>query len=85
MADFYNSLMKRREVIAMLSSNGNPGNVQSSKFVADNFKVAEDLISIKKIENNYGSKDFRIHAFVYDSVEDKTRIEPKLKEVKKTA
>ena len=82
MADFYNSLLKRREVIAILSSIGNPGIVQSSKFISEKFKVGEDVISVKRIENNYGSKEFSVHAFIYDSLDDKAKVEPKLKEVK---
>ncbi len=85
MAEFYNSLLKRMEVKAMLNSVGNPGTAKSSKFIAENFKVGEDVVSVKKIENNYGSNEFIIHAFIYDSLGDKVKVEPKLKEVKKAS
>jgi ribosomal protein S24E len=75
----YNSLLKRKEVTAVFASPSNPGFAHSTKFIADHFKVAEDIISIKRIENNYGSREFRVHAFVYDSVDDKLKTEPKVK------
>lgn len=83
MNEFYNSLLKRKEVTATLSSASNPGFAFSTKFIAEHFKVGEDVVSIKKIENNYGSREFRVFAFVYDTVDAKSKTEPKIKEAKK--
>ena len=82
MKEFYNSLLKRKEVVAVFSSASNPGFAHSTKFIADHFKVGEDVVAIKKIENNYGSREFRVSAFVYDSSSDRSKTEPKVKEKK---
>jgi len=82
--DFKNTLLKRREVEASVDSVKNPGFDIVRKDIAEHYKVAEDLILINNIRGNFGSHNFFIDAFIYNSVEDKNSITPK-KKVKKEA
>ncbi len=81
--EFNNKLLKRKEVEVSQKYGGNPGLALVLKDVAVHFKVQEDLVVIKRINSQFGSDSFLIQAFVYDSVKDKERIEPKKKEKKK--
>ncbi len=74
-----NKLLKRDEITAILVEQGNPGLNKARLLLADELKVAEELISLKAVRSKFGSNEFTIEAFVYDSVEDKQSIEPKPK------
>lgn len=80
--DFKNGLLKRRELIVNLKSESNPGMQGAIKAIAAGFKSEEDKVAVKKIDSQFGSDNFIITAFIYDSVESKTRIEPKIKQKK---
>jgi len=81
--DFRNELLKRREIHGILMSEKNPGLDIARREVAGKFKVGEENVALKFVKNNFGSNEFLIEAFVYDSVEDLLRVEPKKKEKKK--
>ena len=74
-----NKLLKRDEITAILVKQGNPGLNKARSLLATELKVAEDLISLKSVRSKFGSNEFTIEAFVYDSVENKQRIEPQPK------
>jgi ribosomal protein S24E len=80
--DFRNELLKRREVGFAFSAEKNPGSDFARKKVAEKFKVGEEKIAVKLLKNNFGSNDFLVEAFVYDSANDLLMIEPKKKEKK---
>jgi len=78
-----NNLLKRNEIIAILVEQSNPGLDKARSLLASEFKVAEELIALKAVHSKFGSNEFTIEAFVYDSIEDKQRIEPQPKAVPK--
>lgn len=83
--DFKNGLLKRREIVIEIKHGENPGNEGSRKMIAEQLKADESLIAIKKVEGNFGSDNFVIEAFIYDSAEARDKIEPKKKEKKANA
>jgi ribosomal protein S24E len=78
-----NNLLKRKEVLISLPSNSNPGFENSKRHLSEKFKTQVDNIAIKSVKNNFGANEFLVEAFLYDSLVDKERIEPKPKEKKK--
>lgn len=81
--DNKNSLLKRREIKFVMESVSNPGFENSKNVLAEKVKTEKENIAIKFIKNNYGTRDFVIEAFIYDSKQDREKIEPKVKEKKK--
>ena len=77
-----NELMKRNEMGVILESNGNPSYENVTKLIADNYKVKEDTIVINTIKSRFGRNTFLIDFYIYDNVESKMNIEPKIKEKK---
>lgn len=78
-----NNLLKRKEVNLKLNSASNPGFEESKKSVAEKFKAELDNIAVKRVINNFGTNEFFIEAFIYESLQDKERVEPKPKQKKK--
>lgn len=74
-----NNLLKRKEVVFVLESEKNPGFSVVKEKVVHGFKTHDDHVAIKSIKNNFGTHQFVIEAFVYDTKEDKERIEPRVK------
>ena len=81
--DIKNNLLKRREIKLVMNADSNPGFEGAKKAVLSQIKTPEENIAIKFVKNNFGTKEFLIEVFVYDSVEDKMRIEQKPKVKKK--
>ena len=77
--DFKNNLLKRREVTFVIEANSNPGLAEAQKVLIQEMNTPEDTIVIKSLKNNYGSKEFIVDAFIYDSKTQKDLIEPKTK------
>jgi len=78
-----NELLKRREILVALESESNPGLENSKKSLAEKFKAEFDSIAVKHIKNNFGTNEFLIEAFIYESQADKEKIEPRIKPKKK--
>lgn len=81
--DLRNDLLKRREVKLVVESNSTPSFESSTKMISEKFKAAEDSIVVKGIYGKFGHNTFLIESMIYDSVNDKDRVEPKKKEKKK--
>ena len=79
-----NFLLKRKEVVVVGSYNVNPGFVKVKEDIAKKFDASQEVIVVKGIHGNFGSHEFLIDAFIYDSVKDMEMVEPK-KKVKKVA
>jgi len=79
-----NNLLKRKEILAVITSESNPGFENSKRKIAEKFKTDVEKIAIKSLKNNFGTNDFIINAFIYESTQDKEYVEPKPK-AKKTA
>ena len=78
-----NELLKRNEVKGIVTSNGNFGFENAMKTIIEKLKAAEENVVIKNVKSKFGRDTFLIEALIYDSVEDKVKIEPKVKEKKK--
>jgi len=81
--DTRNDLLKRREVQFSIEHETNPGTEHAKDHLAKNTKSEADQIAIKFLKNNFGTNEFLVEAFIYDSMEDRERIEPKPKVKKK--
>jgi ribosomal protein S24E len=75
-----NELLKRKEFVVEITLASNPGSAHATKLISDHYKVAEDVVIVKKLRNVYGSHSLMINAFIYDSKEAKDKIEPRKKE-----
>jgi len=80
--EFDNRLLKRKEVEVSKQYDSNPGFAKVSEDIVKHLNVKEEVIVIKKINSYFGSNNFLIDVFIYDSSTDKERIEPKKKEKK---
>lgn len=83
-SDFNNSLLKRREIVAVLDSDSNPGFSRVLEEIVKKFNVSVENVAIKKIVSGFGESSFVVEFFIYESAQDKEKIEPK-KKVKKGA
>lgn len=79
MKDSYNKLLKRREVDIIIETEKNPGFERATATIAEQFKVDPQVIALKAVRNNFGTRKFILKAYIYDSVDDKTRLEPRKK------
>lgn len=76
-----NKLLFRTEVQGELNfEKATPSYAELIKELAAKLNVNEDLIAVQKIKTLFGSTSARFLANIYDSKENKERIEPKRKE-----
>jgi len=81
--DKESQLLHRHEMIIEVDYEKTPpSNKEAAAFVASQKKVDEARVVIKKIAPVYGTKKSIIYANVYDSVDAKLKVEPKIKEKK---
>ena len=73
--EFNNDLLKRKEMVVVKEYESNPGFEKVRSDVTQKFKVDADTISIKKIDNNFGSNNFNIELFIYNSADDLKKVE----------
>ncbi|RMD66116.1 hypothetical protein D6817_04770 [Candidatus Pacearchaeota archaeon] len=79
LSDLRNELLKRREIVVSFVSESNPGFANSLKKIVGEFNVPEENVVVRSVRNNFGTREFVVEAFIYDSPQDKERIEPKKK------
>lgn len=79
----YNPLLGRHEVMVSFESIGSPSKLIASGEVAKKHGVDAEKVVVRNVKNSYGSQTFIIDAFIYDSVETRDKVEPKIR-VKKT-
>ena len=77
--DKKNELFSRREIVFELEVDVTPSKADALKIVVEQTKAPEDFIVVKNVLGKFGSKVFKIVAFVYDSKEIKEEIEPRRK------
>ena len=65
-----------------MEASSNPGFEKALNLIAQQFKAKEDSIVIKTLKSKFGRNTFLIDAFIYDSIRDKSLIEPR-KKIKK--
>ncbi len=77
--EFRNDLLKRKEIQFLVEAPKNPGFAQVQNDCAHHFKVEADRVAVKKISSSFGSDKFMAEVFIYDTVADKEKGEPKPK------
>ena len=77
-----NPLFGREEIVFEIEQQKTPSFAESEELLQNELKLDKNAIAIKQIKGLFGYKRFRVKAFLYDSNEEKQRIEPK-KKVKK--
>lgn len=77
--DFDNKLLKRREMIVSVQAEKNPSMSEALDIVSSEGKSEKDLVAIRSIRNSFGTDNFEIEAFVYQTKDLKARYEPKPK------
>ena len=80
--EFENKLLKRKEVLVSEKYDSNPGIEKVSEEISKQFSVDKGQIVVRRIISEFGKKVFEVDAFIYNSVEDKAKVEPKPKEKK---
>jgi len=73
--DIRNDLFKRNEIKAELEAEKNPGFDEVRKMISEKIKKSEDSVDVYGIKGGFGSNNFIINAYVYDSKEDKDKAE----------
>jgi ribosomal protein S24E len=74
-----NPLLKRKEIKVILEADKNPTEQEAIKEIAGKFKVEEGVIAVKQVKGKFGRNTFLITANIYESPEDRERVEPKVK------
>ena len=80
--EFENNLLKRNEVLVSEEYEVNPGIEKVTEEISKKFNADKEQIVVRRIISEFGKHLFKIEAFIYDSVEDKLKVEPKPKEKK---
>lgn len=78
-----NPLFNRKEISFEVQANITPSRLETSKFFSEKFSVPVENIKIKIIKGKFGSNIFSGSVFIYNSEEDKNRVEIKKKKDKK--
>ena len=83
--EFRNNLLKRTELRVEIRAESNPGFENARKIISEKFNSSDDRTVINNVLSKFGSKDFLIDAFIYDSVEDRKKIlhRKEIREIKK--
>ena len=78
-----NPLFDRKEVKVSIKSSSNPSFTEAEKVISDLFKSSPENIKILGIDGKFGRDHFIISSNIYQTKEDKDKIERKPKEKKK--
>lgn len=65
-----NDLLKRHEIVFILESDKNPSFDEMRKKISEDFKKKEEAIDVYGVKGSFGSSNFKINAYIYDSKED---------------
>ncbi|MFH1325304.1 MAG: hypothetical protein ABIH49_00850 [archaeon] len=80
--EFENKLFNRKEISLEIETKITPKTEEIKKLISDKFSLPAGNVEMKKINGKFGSNNFIINAFVYNSEEDKNKIENKNKKTK---
>lgn len=78
-----NPLFNRKEVFFEVQADITPSRLETSKFFSKKFSTPIENIKIKSINGKFGSNIFSGSVFIYNSEEDKNRVEIKKKKDEK--
>ena len=82
-SDTRNEIFKRNETSYELESEKNPSFEEMRKQISEQTKKPEENIKVYNIKGNFGSKQFKIDAYVYDSVDDLEKAKQKTQKQRK--
>jgi ribosomal protein S24E len=82
-SDTRNDLFKRNNVSYELESEKNPNFDEMKKMISENIKKPEEGIDVYNIKGKFGSKLFKVYAYVYDSADDLKKAEQKTQKQRK--
>jgi len=74
-----NPLLGREEIEFLAKEEATPSKESLKLKIAEKFKKPETHIVVKSVYGNFGKKEFLVKTFIYDSEEQKNKIEPKIK------
>lgn len=74
-----NPLFNRKEIFFEVQADITPSRLETSKFFSKKFSTPIENIKIKGINGKFGSNIFSGSVFIYNSEEDKNRVEIKKK------
>jgi ribosomal protein S24E len=80
-----NPLFNRKEIEILVETKVAPKTSETEEFIAKEFSTSNENVKVKKIKGRFGSTNFTVTANIYNSKEDKDKIEPKSKKEKKAA
>ena len=80
-----NEFLKRKEFSVSEHFASNPGYAKVKENIASKFKAEPETIVIKSLKSGFGSNNFVIEFYIYDSVEAHNKIEVRKKKAKKEA
>ncbi len=71
-------LLARKEIKAQISFQGaTPSNAELKKALASQAKADENAVVLKGIYTAFGATEAEVNAYIYNSVEDMKKFEPK--------
>jgi len=65
-----NPLLRRKEISGVIASDKNPSLEDAKTLLSEQLKSDKELIVIKKIKGKYGSNEFSLEAFIYNTKKD---------------
>lgn len=80
-----NEFLKRKEFEAVKGSDASPSHEDIKGLIAQKFNVEAERIAVKAIKNNFGSRDFLVNFYIYDSNNDFKKLEVRNRKKKKGA
>jgi len=78
-----NPIFDRKEIEVSAIMNITPKIKEAEEFIGKEFSANPENVKIKKIKGRFGSNSFVITANIYNSKEEKDKIETKIKTPKK--
>jgi len=70
-----NFLLNRKEVKVLVDSKKNPTYKEAEEILIKEFDSSNDCIVVRRVKGKFGRNTFLISGFVYNSKEDKEKIE----------
>jgi len=71
-----NALYKRNEIKATVEAEITPNNIEVKKMLVKKYSSQPKSIVINGIYGGFGSNEFKINANIYETAEDRKKIEP---------
>ncbi len=73
-----NPLFNRKELKIEIVADVTPSRLEAGKAIAEKLSVDIDRVSVQRIDGKFGSNSFIVEADVYNSKEDREKVEGKI-------